>query len=83
MKNSLFTFGDLERVLGDLDFNRIVVKGSHVSYEHPSGALLMFPPHRGNESVDEKTMIVVRRTLDEFGLMEREQFETLAHRNGS
>jgi hypothetical protein len=54
-----------------------------VSYEHPSGALLMLPPHRAGEQVDPKTMIVVRRTLDEFGLMEREQFETLAHMNGT
>ena len=28
MKNNSFTFGDLERILGDLDFSRIVVKGS-------------------------------------------------------
>jgi predicted RNA binding protein YcfA (HicA-like mRNA interferase family) len=83
MKNNSFTFGDLERILGNLDFTKIVVKGSHVSYEHPSGALLMLPPHRVNEQVDEKTTIVVRRTLDEFGLMERKQFESLSHKNGS
>lgn len=83
MKNNLFTFGDLERILGTLDFTKIVVKGSHVSYEHPSGVLLMLPPHRFNEKVDEKTRIVVRRTLDEFGLMGREQFEELWHNNGS
>jgi predicted RNA binding protein YcfA (HicA-like mRNA interferase family) len=83
MRNNLFTFGDLERILGDLDFSKIVVKGSHVSYEHPSGALLMLPPHRMNDQVDEKTSIVVRRTLDEFGIMERRQFESLAHKNGS
>ncbi len=83
MKNNLFTFGDLERILGELDFAKIVVKGSHVSYEHPSGALLMFPPHRLNEKVDESTRLVVRRTLDEFGLMERAQFESLSHTIGS
>lgn len=83
MKNSVFTFGDLERILGTLEFTKIVVKGSHVSYEHPSGALLMFPPHRPNEKVDETTRIVVRRTLYEFGLMERAQFENLSHQNGS
>jgi predicted RNA binding protein YcfA (HicA-like mRNA interferase family) len=82
MKNNVFTFGDLDRILGNLDFTKIVVKGSHVGYEHPSGALFMFPPHRVNEVVDEKTAIVVRRTLDEFGLMDRKQFESLAHKNG-
>jgi predicted RNA binding protein YcfA (HicA-like mRNA interferase family) len=81
MKNNAITFGDLDRILGELDFTRIVVKGSHVTYEHPSGALLMFPPHRVNEKVDPKNLIVVRKTLDEFGLMEREQFETVSHRN--
>jgi len=83
MRNSAFTFGDLDRILGDLDFARIVVKGSHVTYEHPSGALLMFPLHRVSEKVDQKTSIVVRKTLDEFGLMEGEQFETLSHKNSS
>jgi predicted RNA binding protein YcfA (HicA-like mRNA interferase family) len=83
MRNNTFTFGDLDRILGDLDFTRIDVKGSHVAYEHPGGALLMFPPHRANAKVDPKTLIVVRRTLDEFGLMERQQFEALAHQNSS
>jgi hypothetical protein len=41
----------------------------------------MFPPHRANAQVDPKTLIVVRRTLDEFGLMKRRQFEALAHQN--
>jgi predicted RNA binding protein YcfA (HicA-like mRNA interferase family) len=83
MRNNSFTFGELDRILGDLDFTRIIVRGSHVAYEHPSGALLMFPPHRAHEKVDQQTLIVVRKTLDEFGLMERSQFETLAHRNAS
>jgi predicted RNA binding protein YcfA (HicA-like mRNA interferase family) len=81
MRNNSFTFGDLDRILADLDFARLLVKGSHVTYEHPSGALLMFPPRRANARVDQKTMIVVRKTLDEFGLMEREQFQTLAHQS--
>jgi predicted RNA binding protein YcfA (HicA-like mRNA interferase family) len=81
MKNNAFTFGDLDRLLGDLDFSRILVRGSHVAYEHSGGALLMFPPHRANEKVDPKTLLVVRKTLDEFGLMERERFESLAHKH--
>ena len=44
MKNNTFTFGALDRILPALDFTKIVVKSSHVAYEHPSGALLMFPP---------------------------------------
>jgi predicted RNA binding protein YcfA (HicA-like mRNA interferase family) len=83
MKSNSFTFGDLDRLLGELDFTKIIVRGSHVAYEHPSGALLMFPPHRANEKIDQKTEIVVRKVLDEFGLMEREQFENLAHKNSS
>jgi hypothetical protein len=43
----------------------------------------MFSPHQANAKVDPKTLIVVRRTLDEFGLMERRQFKTLAHQNSS
>lgn len=83
MKNNAFTFGDLDRLLCDLDFSRLLVRGSHVTYEHPVGALLMFPPHRANEQVDAKTLIVVRKTLDEFGLMERERFEDLAHKHSA
>ena len=83
MRNNSITFGDLDQILGDLHFTRIAVRGSHVAYEHPSGALLMFPPHRVNAKVDQQTLIVVRKTLDEFGLMEREQFETLAHKNSA
>jgi hypothetical protein len=56
------------------------VRGSHVAYEHPSGALLRFPPHRTKEKVDKMTEIVIRKTLDEFSLMEREQFEELWHK---
>ncbi len=81
MRNNAFTFGDLERLLGELDFAKVAVPGSHVAYEHPGGALLMLPPHRASEKVDEKTFIVVRKTLDEFGLMERARFEGLAHKN--
>jgi len=81
--NNSLTFGDLDRILSELDFTRIVVKGSHVTYEHPSGALLMFPPPRANAKVDPKTITVVRKTLDEFGLMERDQFESLAHKNST
>jgi predicted RNA binding protein YcfA (HicA-like mRNA interferase family) len=79
MKNNVFTFGELDRLLGRLDFTRTVVKGSHVTYEHPSGALFMFPPRRPTDRVDEKYLIVLRRHLDEFGLMERAEFEKAAH----
>jgi predicted RNA binding protein YcfA (HicA-like mRNA interferase family) len=83
MRNNTFTFGDLDRLLSELDFTKIIVRGSHVAYEHPSGALLMFPPRRAQEKVDQKTEIVVRKTLDEFGLMERDQFEDRAHKTTS
>jgi len=85
MKNSnnRFTFGDLDNLLQDLKFTKIVVKGSHVAYEHPSGALFMFPPRPAREQVDQKTLIVVRKTLDEFGLMERQAFENIAHQTTS
>jgi predicted RNA binding protein YcfA (HicA-like mRNA interferase family) len=83
MKNNGFTFGDLDKLLGNLDFTKIVVRGSHVTYEHSSGALLMVPPHRANEKLDPKTLVVVRKTLDEFGIMERERFESLSHENCS
>ncbi|HYT92576.1 MAG TPA: type II toxin-antitoxin system HicA family toxin [Gemmataceae bacterium] len=79
MKNNVFTFKELDRLLGKLDFTKTIVKGSHVTYEHPSGAQFMFPPRRPNAPVDQKYLIVLRRHLDEFGLMERAEFEKLAH----
>jgi predicted RNA binding protein YcfA (HicA-like mRNA interferase family) len=79
MKNNVFTFGELDRLLGNLNFTKTVVKGSHVTYEHPSGAQFMFPPRPPRDKVDQKYLIVLRRHLDEFGLMQRDDFEKLAH----
>lgn len=70
------TFGQIHRLLGRLGFVRTPVEGPHVLFEHkPSGALLVFRPHRLSERVDAMTLSIVQKTLDEYGLLDRDEFE--------
>jgi hypothetical protein len=53
------------------------VEGKHVVFEHkPSDTQLFFRPHRLNERADPMTLAIVRRALDQRGLLERDEFES-------
>ena len=76
--SSPISFSCLARVLGGLGCQHTTVTGSHVSFEHaPSGALIVLRPYTDDETVSPTDLAVARRTLDEFGVISRDQFASL------
>ncbi len=76
MRNNNLTFAALRRILLDLDFEEIVVPGSHIGFKHaPSGAVMMFRPYKPNERVGLADLLSVRRELDERGLLSADSFD--------
>jgi predicted RNA binding protein YcfA (HicA-like mRNA interferase family) len=71
------SFAALEQVLESLGFVSTRVPGSHVRYDHPSGAVLVLRDHDGAEPVGPGNLAVVRRTLVENGLIDRARLEEL------
>ena len=64
------TFGEIRQLLNELGFVQIPARRPAVLYEHKeSDTLLIFRPHRLNEPVDAVTLAVVRKFLDEKGLL--------------
>lgn len=81
MSNSI-TYATLDRVLTDLGFVVTTVPNSHTLYEHAeSGALIMLRLHRPNDPVDPGTLLVVRKTVVDRGVIEPEAFERLLQKN--
>jgi hypothetical protein len=71
------TFGDLHRLLKGLGFVQVPANGPYILFEHkPSDTLLPFRQHRPDEQVDAMNLAVVRKMLDERGLLERDDFES-------
>src|SRR5262245_17493859 len=71
-----WTFGQVRQLLDRVGFVQTPVAGKHVLYEHhPSGTLLVFRPHRQDESIDPMTLSIVRRTLDMRGFLGEDEFE--------
>jgi predicted RNA binding protein YcfA (HicA-like mRNA interferase family) len=76
--NDTITFAALDEVLQSLGFVLTRVPGSHVAYEHPaSGAALLLRDHEGREAVGPASLVVVRRTLVDNGLIDRTRLEGL------
>jgi predicted RNA binding protein YcfA (HicA-like mRNA interferase family) len=76
--SSTITFATLDKVLQALGFVSTEVPGSHVAYEHPaSGAVLVLRLHPGEEPVDQASLVVVRRTLVEKGVIDRARLDDL------
>ncbi len=72
------TFGTVHRLLSDLGFVRTTgtKPRPHVLFEHkPSDTVLVIRPHSDDEPVDRMTLAVVRKWLDEKGLLEGSAFE--------
>jgi hypothetical protein len=70
------TFGEIHRLLDGLGFVQIPARRPAVLFEHkPSDTLLIFRPHRPGEQADAVTVSVVRKMLDEKGLLDREDFD--------
>jgi hypothetical protein len=72
------TFTHLEQFLRGLGFQVNAVPKSHVAFEHsPTGALILLRPYRAEEDVSPRDLALVRRVLDENGIVDRERFDSL------
>ena len=79
------TFGQIHRLLGELGFVQVPTTKPNVFFEHkPSDTQFFFRAHRASEPVDAMTLSVVRKFLDEKGLLDRTEFEDALHQaNGA
>jgi predicted RNA binding protein YcfA (HicA-like mRNA interferase family) len=72
------SFADLQQILLELGFHMKVVPGSHVVFEHdPARARLVIEPLADDETVDQATLAIVARNLDEHGILPRGRFDEL------
>jgi hypothetical protein len=80
MRNSShIPFAVLKDFLSGLGFTNREVNGASIIFEHaPSETLLFFRTYQPREKVDQTDLVVVRKFLDEKGLMDREEFERWA-----
>jgi hypothetical protein len=71
------TFATLRDVLLGLGFSMRSADGA-VIFEHPpASARLIMEPFGDAETVDAATLVVVRRNLDERGILPRARFDDL------
>lgn len=69
-------FVRLEQFLLSLGFVHVPVTGPYIVLEHPeSEAELAFRPYQPDDLVEPMHLLLVRHTLDMWGLMSREEFE--------
>lgn len=69
------TFAELCRLLEGLDF-AVISHPTHVLFEHvPSDTLVILRPHGPREIINATDLAVVRKTLDERGLLAADSFE--------
>jgi predicted RNA binding protein YcfA (HicA-like mRNA interferase family) len=70
------TFAALERLLLQLGFQARPVSGSHVLFEHAgAGVHVLLRPHSAEEPVEAAVLAYVRRTLNEWNILDREKFD--------
>lgn len=74
-----FTFGEIHQLLGGLGFVQVPAKKPGVIFERDADTFFIFRPHRPSDPVDAMTVSVVRKFLDEKGLLERDDFEDALH----
>jgi predicted RNA binding protein YcfA (HicA-like mRNA interferase family) len=71
-------YAELTSLLRDLGFVCQPVKGSHVRCEHaPSRTLVLLADQPGTQTVPAAALAGVRRTLDERGVLGRDEFDRL------
>jgi hypothetical protein len=85
MKRTKVTYGQLDRVLRSLGFTRRLLKKDPpaVHYEHKeTGALISMPPHPKKDKVYAYHMVIVRTTLDIYGIADPSIFEAELQKAG-
>jgi hypothetical protein len=76
VKKGRVTFDELRALLLDLGFTESRPQNDRCQFAHPvTGTVLLFHPHRVDETVGERDMLVVRRQLVDNGLIEASAFE--------
>ncbi len=75
------TTGNLEKVLLKLGFYATPVRGSHITYRHPSSdTVVVLPWQCKNEVLRPIHLISVKKTLSETGILDPDSFESLLER---
>lgn len=84
MKMQRTRFGDIRRLLEQNGFEMANVLGSHRAFLRRSDdTLLLFPPLRPADTVEEPYVAAAARILDERGVIPRQDFlAELQHVNG-
>jgi len=73
-------FAELCRLLQDLDF-ACVIQPTHVLFEHAATeTLIVLRPYEPREVIEPIDLALVRKTLDERGLMPANLFENFLRR---
>ena len=81
MKNDNIRFDCVRKLLVDLGFVETVVSGPYLLYEHsPSGTLLPYRAYQPGDTMSWADLVMTRRLLDERGIMDEEEFESLLHK---
>jgi hypothetical protein len=77
MRNpSHITFAALRTLLDELGFTERKGNGSCLIFEHePSETVLYFRTYQPREKVDQTDLVVVRKFLNEKGVLARDDFE--------
>ncbi len=71
-------FSVLQKFLLGLGFQHKQVPESHQYFKHSeAGALIMLRLYRPEEEVRQADLVLVRRVLDDYRLVERDRFESL------
>jgi predicted RNA binding protein YcfA (HicA-like mRNA interferase family) len=72
------TFAHLQGFLQGLGFQSKLIPGSHLYFQHPEcGALIVLRLYRSEEEVSITDLALVRRVLDDYGIVDRERFDQL------
>jgi hypothetical protein len=85
MKRTNVTYGQLDRVLRSLGFARQLLKSDPpaVHYEHKeTRALISMPPHSKKDKVYAYHMVIVRTTLELYGIADPSILEAELQRAG-
>ena len=70
------TFASLEQFLIHLGFTVTHVEDSHILFEHSGAkARIVLRSYKPDEDVEPAALASVRRTLDEWGILNRDKFE--------
>ena len=81
MNPSNVRFAELRQLLTELGFLQDTLKNKSICFRHaPSGTVFHLHHYKPDEFVIVVHLIMVRRILDERGLMEADEFERLLNK---